>query len=531
MYDGSPLVPSAEDVGYESLSEGYTFSVTLSGSQTDAGESSCTIASYVIRDSSGRDVTSFCTVITEPGTLTVTPVVISISSPSDTMTYNGYPYPECTDNLSSMPDLCYAWAKGTGSSADAGSYTNDIGYELHVSADQASNYSVQLNPGTITIQQLALTISSSSDSKTYDGYPMTPVETSWIYTSHDATAIAYRELGCDNSNAGTYTNGIEIDFGSQKESNYIITKNPGTFTINKRNVTITSGSADKEYDGSPLTYDYCDFDIDGGTVGDEWFSCTCNGSQTEIGSSNNTFTVTGIGGANLDNYNINKVYGTLTVTAPKPSVTVTVPDRSKTYDGQPFAEQTVEVSEAPGVYYTYPASSDPNVGSTSGYSYTVSGNTDAYHITWANSTVTYTINQYPIVFDLHGGSLDVNGRWALAPASMNGVYADTPLSTYEFTIPNVTPTETIILTTSSSIANENGQIVPLTSGQTYPINYSYRFTKTNSNSDPNYTVTVNNTTYTITGTLSEPVNTDGSYVDPGMFDDPDPGYTVIDDGD
>ena len=425
VYDGSPLVPSVEDVGFESLSEGYSFSVTLSGSQTNVGESACTISSYTIRDSAGNDVTSSCTVNLEPGTLTVTPVVISISSPSDTKIYNGYPYPECTDNLSSMPDLCYAWAKGTGSSADAGTYSNDIGYELHVSADQASNYSVQLNPGTITIYTRSITVTSSDDSKEYDGTPLT----------------------CEE---------------------FIIT-------------------------GDGMT----DADM---------INCNFTGSQTDVGSSSNSFTVSGQGDTNLNNYSISTVFGTLTVTEAKPYVTITVPDRSKTYDGQPFAEQTVEASEAPGVYYTYPASNDPNAGSTSGYSYTVSGNTDAYHITWANSTVTYTISQYPIVFNLSGANLDVEGHWMLGPASMNGIYGSAALTTDVYTIPNVTPTETVTLTTSSSIANSNGQIVDLTPGQTYDINYSYTFSRTNSSSDPNYSVTVTNTQYVITGTLPSPVS-------------------------
>ena len=76
-----------------------------------------------------------------------------------------------------------------------------------------------------------------------------------------------------------------------------------------------------------------------------------------------------------------------------------------------------------------------------------------------------------------------------------------------FTIPNTNPAETVTLITSSNIVNSDGNIVEdLTPGQTYDINYFYTFSRTNSSSDPNYSVTVKNTKYTITGTLPEPVS-------------------------
>ncbi len=555
VYDGDPLVPSAEDVDSELLPEGYSFTVTLSGSQTDAGESDCTIASCVIRDGNGNNVTDFCNVICESGSLTVTKYPITFSTSGGTYSYgDSIPFSvSCTGNGNSLSGTTtesgydyfasyslvgddkieFAIGPIPQRGDDADTYYLDISYSLN---GDSNNYSVHVNEGSITISPLDITFSSSSDTKTYDGYPLYPVETSWIYPTHDEFSIGYREVGCSKSDAGTYNNEIDIDYMGHKESNYNITKNYGTFTINQRNVTITSGSDEKQYDGSPLTYDYYDIDIDGGTVGDEWFSVSCTGSQTEIGSSENTFTVSGIGGANLDNYNINEVYGTLTVTEPeslgKPALNIHVPDRSKTYDGQPFSEQIVEASEGSNIFITYPASSDANVGTTSGITYTVSGNTDAYELSFDNSTVSYTINPYSITFDLKGTTLDASGHWTLAKPTMNGTSGTVATGSNTYNL-DTNPAETVTLKTSVGFVNSDGYVIsPLTAG-TYPITYSYSF----SGSKSNYSVSVNNPTYIITGTAPEtdnpgsydPEGTEPGYTDPSTSDGDDPpsGYTPI----
>ena len=98
----------------------------------------------------------------------------------------------------------------------------------------------------------------------------------------------------------------------------------GAITINKRNITLTSSDASKQYDGTPLTK--YEVKITGGSLAPgEKLACTFTGSQTEVGSSQNTFDVVVNGdvtasdvsalASDPSNYNIKKVYGTLTVTA------------------------------------------------------------------------------------------------------------------------------------------------------------------------------------------------------------------------
>ena len=91
-----------------------------------------------------------------------------------------------------------------------------------------------------------------------------------------------------------------------------------SFLPDKSNITITSDDATKEYDGTPLTNSK--WDITSGKLkkGDR-LSVYVFGSQTNIGSSNNHFSVKVINSSGkdvTDEYVIKCVYGILTVTEP-----------------------------------------------------------------------------------------------------------------------------------------------------------------------------------------------------------------------
>ena len=100
--------------------------------------------------------------------------------------------------------------------------------------------------------------------------------------------------------------------GNDVTTQFTVKTEAGTLTINKRNVTLTSGSDSKTYDGAPLTKDGVTVS-EGNFVLSEGVTCTCSGSQTNVGSSQNLFTYVPNEGTSLDNYNITSAYGTLTV--------------------------------------------------------------------------------------------------------------------------------------------------------------------------------------------------------------------------
>ena len=142
-------------------------------------------------------------------------------------------------------------------------------------------------------------------------------------------------------------------------------------TINKRKVTLTSATAEKEYNGSPLTKN-AQTDIavtEDGFADGEGATYDITGSQTIVGSSENSFTYTLNTGTKADNYEITKVYGTLTVKNRGAKYKITVKANSNVikYDGSP---KTVEGLE------TTSFSIDDNTYTVSGLSASASG-TDA----------------------------------------------------------------------------------------------------------------------------------------------------------
>lgn len=105
-----------------------------------------------------------------------------------------------------------------------------------------------------------------------------------------------------------------------------------TLKVTPRPVTITSGSATKMYDGTPLikhevTYGGDKF-VDG-----EGVDITYTGSQTDVGNSKNTFTFKFKDGTAEENYDITPDYGTLEVTN-SDKLTVTATGYDGKYDGQ-----------------------------------------------------------------------------------------------------------------------------------------------------------------------------------------------------
>ena len=100
--------------------------------------------------------------------------------------------------------------------------------------------------------------------------------------------------------------------GNDVSDQFSVTPTNGSLEIAKRKVTLTSATDEKVYDGKALTNSTvtgADDFVDG-----EGVIVNVTGSQTLVGSSDNTFTYKAKEGTNLDNYTISKVEGTLTVT-------------------------------------------------------------------------------------------------------------------------------------------------------------------------------------------------------------------------
>ena len=109
---------------------------------------------------------------------------------------------------------------------------------------------------------------------------------------------------------------------------------PITINISvKPSLTITAGSGDKEYDGTPLTED--SITSDGLEEGDRIESVKVTGAQTDVGTASNVPSeakvVNEVGDDVTESYAITYVNGTLTVN--RREITITADSETKVYDG------------------------------------------------------------------------------------------------------------------------------------------------------------------------------------------------------
>ena len=221
------------------------------------------------------------------------------------------------------------------------------------------NYSGTVT-ATYVIAPAELTVKTPSASKTYDGAALTEDDGTTLeglVAGETATAKATGSL----TDAGVADNTYEIAWGTAKESNYKVHQELGTLEVLPRTLTVGTYSARKQYDGEPLTA--------GGSmqglVKGETATLKTTGSQTEVGSNENTFEIAW-GSAKASNYTVEQYLGTLTVEPNTAAITLTAPSGTKRYNGTPLAAIGYKVSGLPRgfVVRAEVAGSQTDVGSS-----------------------------------------------------------------------------------------------------------------------------------------------------------------------
>ncbi|MBQ6175670.1 MAG: hypothetical protein IJK29_00585, partial [Bacteroidales bacterium] len=184
---------------------------------------------------------------------------------------------------------------------------------------------LKINPYGTPEKHVVVTITEHSDEVTYDGeehkvtgYDVSIEDETGLYTEADFTFSGTAEA--KGTDAGTYDMELEPENFTNTNDNYANVEFvivDGQLEITRRKITLTSADDEKAYDGTALTNDTVTVNGDGFAAG-EGASCDVTGTQTLIGSSENTFTYTLNTGTKADNYEIETVFGTLTVTGDTP---------------------------------------------------------------------------------------------------------------------------------------------------------------------------------------------------------------------
>ena len=180
-------------------------------------------------------------------------------------------------------------------------------------------------------EYIPVTLTANSDTLVYNGMEQT-LE-GYTGAPEGVTFEGITATG-SGTNFGEYT--VNFSDGAVGKTDttgrYIVTAvNPGTLTINKRSVTLTSETASKVYDGTPLTKPEVTVTGDGFVDG-EVTDIRATGSVTNVseGEVTNTIEYTTTDKFKADNYNITKHEGTLTITeAPTYTFDLNDPDTIK----------------------------------------------------------------------------------------------------------------------------------------------------------------------------------------------------------
>lgn len=392
-YDGTALTESGADVA--GLPSGLTISVTTSGSITDAGSTDNTVASWIITDSSGKDVSSsFTNIKINTGTLTVEKRKVGLTSQTVSREYDGsvLTAPDVTINGDDFVSGEVSDIKATGSITAVGSVKNEISYTKG-DKFKAENYEILMDPGTLTVTKSSASfiILVETDSKTYDGNPLTAtysVYAPYGFNGYSAEAkLAVKNSAASSPVSITDAGSIDVEVSSysfKDASGKPVTdyfSDPllfdGRLTVYPRLLALRSASDEKEYDGTALTNSTVTVEGDGFAQG-ESFDIYASGSQSDVGSSSNTIPdlarLTHPAGFKLSNYSVVPLPGTLTVTKNTSPIVVTASSQVKIYDGTPLTSQMHSVSGLPDGFTTEVSlqGSVTNVGDTAEGNHTVS---------------------------------------------------------------------------------------------------------------------------------------------------------------
>ena len=276
-------------------------------------------------------------------TYEITPATLTVTTPSANKVYDGTPL-TAEGTISGFVNNETATFTTIGSQTEVGSSSNTYSIEWNGTA-KSSNYKISETVGTLTVteNENEIVVTTKHSSYTYDGLAHgTEVTVSNLpkgYSLDKATSSATATDVTTAIEATCDTLVIKNAEGKDVTNNLKITKVPGSITITPATLTVTTPSANKVYDGTPLTAD----GTISGFVNKETATFTTTGSQTEVGNSKNTYSIKWNGTAKSTNYQISEAVGTLTVTQqsidpdnPNPNysgVTINKPS-NKVYDGK-----------------------------------------------------------------------------------------------------------------------------------------------------------------------------------------------------
>ncbi|MBQ3467163.1 MAG: hypothetical protein IJH21_02440, partial [Oscillospiraceae bacterium] len=350
LYDGT--THSVEDIVTDTFTiEGHTYTVTglagsVSGVNAGTYEANVTGAPTVL-DALGNDVTDQFNVRTQPVTLTILPREVTLTSADAEKEYDGTRLTTADMENAGITVSGDGFAAGegaaytvTGSQTLVGVSGNTFTYELNEGTKE-QNYRITVIPGTLSVtgrtSRIAITASAVGTEAVYDGEEHTApgLEQTVVTFNGKQETLSGLDSSVSAVDAGTYlasvtgTAKVTDEDGNDVTDQFAVSLQSAELRILPAPLTISTGSAEKAYDGTALTAPETEIT---GLQGRDRISVLATGTLTEPGSTQNTCEINW-GETKPSNYQVSLEPGTLQVSANAAQVVLRAADASKTYDG------------------------------------------------------------------------------------------------------------------------------------------------------------------------------------------------------
>ena len=327
-YDGTPLVSEGADA--YGLPAGFTCEATTKGSVTNVGSAVVEIDTYAIKNADGKDVTDqFGNVSTGFATLLVTKRPVTVVSEDASKVYDGTPLTKHKAGVTegSMVDGESFVYEFTGIQTVVGESANSF----MISAGDGTNldnYEITKQDGTLKVEPKGVVPGEDNGmkvtkpvDKVYNGK-----EQKFVPVVTDGEKVLVENVDY----AVTYTDALDFegdaaakdDFTNVTGDIFVTVEGIGNYTgsltqsyqITPKPYTVTTVSGSKVYDGTPLEGASLEGNFVGGLVNNDDATFVVTGTQTEVGVSDNTYTLEFVDEQMAKNYKLVKEdIGTLTV--------------------------------------------------------------------------------------------------------------------------------------------------------------------------------------------------------------------------
>lgn len=265
VYDGTPLPRPTYQT--EGLLGGHTFEVAHSLLEVEPGIYENLLV-YNIKDGSGEVVTEHYARTEAWGEAIIYGgrLVVSVR---DQQVYDGmavtYFQPTIVQGALSLEDTfiinsvqTYDANNQISEVRNAGKYSVEIlSYEVFGPDVSRASYLIELQPGTFTVTKRPITVGLVDKEKYYDRTSLSSTDTVTdnLAFGHSVTATSSGSITQPGSTANVLQTVVVKDrYGVPVTDNYQITKQNGTLTVLKRQVTIAPLPIQKTYDGKAVAF-------------------------------------------------------------------------------------------------------------------------------------------------------------------------------------------------------------------------------------------------------------------------------------